>query len=598
MITIDLFDQLFGLLEDIVFVSNDDGIIVYQNKRVDEYFGQLLTPSNEIFNQLANYRHLYKDGVKSELNLVAGKHTFSLRGQPIDGGFLFLLRDITTYIQKVHDLNESERLFRALFENSPGGIIMMSPDLKIMAANKYFCSLLGISFDQLIDTSILNVIAEQDKSLFLDKIQSLLNADINFFEYEKRIQLNDNTYTTVLSTVSIVKDIKGNPLYLIEQLVNISKRKVAEQALRNSEFKFNRFFNSSTVMYLIVSGSNLKVIDCNNTFCLNTELTKSEIFDKKIESFFIPQNEYTVKRIFLSDINSENSLDVEVELKTKHNQIIPVNINATAILDKSNNSTTYILACSNIEKQMKIRDELTKSKEDAEKSDKLKSAFLSNMSHEIRTPMNGIIGFADLLCAQSDLSDKHRSYVTIMKECSNNLLKIIENIIDISKIDSGTLKLKTEFFDLGKMLIELEDKFNNKLRELDKDSVKIILDNVLMGNELYVHSDMARIRQILSILFDNAVKFTDSGTITIGGTYEPNKNVTLWITDTGIGIPSEKQDMIFERFRQADERYERKYDGNGLGLSIVSGILKLMKGAIWLESDENSGSTFFVRFPI
>jgi signal transduction histidine kinase len=102
----------------------------------------------------------------------------------------------------------------------------------------------------------------------------------------------------------------------------------------------------------------------------------------------------------------------------------------------------------------------------------------------------------------------------------------------------------------------------------------------------------------LSILFDNAVKFTDSGTITIGGTYEPNKNVTLWITDTGIGIQSEKQDMIFERFRQADERYERKYDGNGLGLSIVSGILKLMKGAIWLESEENYGSTFFVRFPI
>jgi len=602
MCDVTLFDQLFGLLDDVVIVLDHCGSIIYKNNRTDSFFGnQIKNSASEIFVSLNEYRKSFLDGIKDECNITIGKHCFKVSGQPtIDNSFIFFLKDISKYIQKVQDLNESERLFRALFENSPGGIVMMSPDLKIMAANKYFCSLLDISFDQVIDKSISDLIADQDKINYFSKIQSLLNNECSFFEFEKHICVDGNKLITVLSTVSIVRDINANPLYLIEQLVDITNRKVAEQALKNSESKFNRFFNSSTVMYLIVSGSHFKVIECNNTFCINTQLSRVDIYHHTIESLFIPQDEINLKRIFVSDFNSdpEKSIDVEVNLITKNDQTIPVSLNATAIVDKSNNSTVFMLACTNIEKQMKIRNELTKAKEDAEKSNKLKTAFLSNMSHEIRTPMNGIIGFADLLLAQTELPEKIKSYVFIMKECSYNLLNIIENIIEISKIDSGTIKLKTDVFNLRNLLKELEDKFNKKLQEMGKRSVSIVLCNTLVCNDLQVRSDLYRIRQILTILLDNAVKFTETGTITIGGTYEPNKNVTLWISDTGIGIQSNKQDMIFERFRQADERYERIYEGNGLGLSIVSGILKLMKGVIWLESEEGIGSTFFVRFPI
>jgi len=599
MCDVNSFEKFYGLLNDSVIVLNTEGQVVYSNARANVTFERTIQEtSNDVVVQLQSFRTNYNDTITTEHQITEGKRIFSVKGMPIDDFFVFFLREITKELQKVHDLNESERLFRALFENSPGGIVMMSPDLKIMAANKYFCSLIGVSFDEIIDSSILRIVAEQDKGNYIDKIQSLLNGECTFFEYEKRIGINDNLFVTVLSTISIVRNNSGAPLYLIEQIINISKRKIAEQALRNSEFRFNRFFNSSTVMYLIVSGSNYKIIDCNHTFCENTGLSKTDIFDQKIEALFIPQHENIVKHIFVPTQESENVLDCEASIKTKNNQSIPVNINATIIFDKANSSSTYIVACTNIEKQLFIRDELIKAKDDAEKSEKLKSAFLSNMSHEIRTPMNGIVGFADLLNSLPDLSDKHKSYVKIMKECSNNLLKIIENIIEISKIDSRTLKLKSEFFDLGNLLNELEVKFNAKLREMGKTSVNIVLENSLMDNLLYVRSDIARIRQILTILFDNAVKFTENGIITIGGTYEAQKNVTLWISDTGIGIPFDKQEVIFERFRQVDERFERKYEGNGLGLSIVSGILKLMNGAVWLESEEGFGSTFFIRFPI
>ena len=599
MINEESFDQFFGLLDTVVIVLDNTAQVVYKNNVAKALIGDDQNTTNiEIINQLLQYRDSFYSNRNVEYKISVGKNIFLVNGQPVGQHFLYILKDITKYISKGNDLDESERLFRALFENSPGGILMMSPDLKILAANKYFCSLVEVSFENIIDSSIIDYIADEDKEAYIEKITALLRKEINFFEYEKHLYVSESTFVTVLSTIALVCDNDGNPLYLIEQLVNISKRKIAEQALRNSEYRFNRFFNASTIMYLIVDGTTFKVIDCNSTFCVNTGLVKTDIYNQKIESLFITKYENIIKRVFISDNSESNVMDAEVELKTKDEKTIFVSINATEVFDYSNDTIFYILACSNIENQLKIREELINAKEDAEKSDKLKSAFLSNMSHEIRTPMNGIIGFTDLLSTQPGLSEKHKSFVSIIKESSFNLLKIIENIIDISKIDSGNIILRSEFFDLSKLLYELEDKYNKILFEMHKESVQIIIENKFVGRELYVRSDMYRIRQILSILIDNAVKFTDEGSIIIGGLYEPNKNITIRISDTGIGIPLEKQNVIFERFRQADERYARKYEGNGLGLAIVLGLLKIMKGEIWLESEENKGSIFYVRFPV
>ena len=200
MISVDLFNQMFEGLNDVVLIVDNQGSVVYANRIAKEHVLNSGILEQELHLQLQKITQNNFESTK-EISISLKRDTYSVDGKKLGDVNLFILRKISHFIKTVQDLNESERLFRALFENSPGGIIMMSPDLKIMAANKYFCSLMGVTFDSVIDTSILDTIFEQDRELYLGKIQILLNNEMKSFECEKRIILGDNTQTTVLSTV-------------------------------------------------------------------------------------------------------------------------------------------------------------------------------------------------------------------------------------------------------------------------------------------------------------------------------------------------------------------------------------------------------------
>ncbi|MHC1704543.1 MAG: ATP-binding protein [Tenuifilaceae bacterium] len=237
-------------------------------------------------------------------------------------------------------------------------------------------------------------------------------------------------------------------------------------------------------------------------------------------------------------------------------------------------------------------------KERAEESDKLKSAFLANMSHEIRTPMNAIIGFSELITRKTVSQDKKDNYAQYITNSGKTLLNIIDDIIDIAKIEAGQLKISKSNTYINVMLNEILEFVNNEKKRNKKDNILFSKSEAITDISFSILCDSLRLRQILGNLLNNALKFTVEGIIEFGYIIPNNATILFYVRDTGIGLSEDKIPFIFDRFRQADDSTTRNYGGTGLGLTISKKLVEMMGGRIWVESEKNKGSTFFFTLPL
>ncbi len=345
----------------------------------------------------------------------------------------------------------------------------------------------------------------------------------------------------------------------------------------NTNGDFIDFFTTDPAR-LALDPQHIKELNLRHLFEPEEVMRHLEIYRKCIETNSIQLFEYTI---------SENNNQMYYETRTaplSENTVLAIVRDITEIKKAELQLETYT-------------NELLSAKEKAEKSDQLKSAFLANMSHEIRTPMNSIMGFADLLNEPDLEPESRREFTGIIIERSADLLQIINDVLDISRIESGNASVRDTNCDLNKLLDQLHVTFLSKLQLKPESRIRLICDKALSIGQLKFRTDELKLKQIFVNLLDNAIKFTGQGTIRFGFRMPENGTITCFVSDTGIGIDPRYSEIIFERFRQAEIPDRNKYKGTGLGLAICRGNAELMGGRIWVESEPGKGSTFYFRIP-
>lgn len=326
-----------------------------------------------------------------------------------------------------------------------------------------------------------------------------------------------------------------------------------------------------------------------------TGYTPKELIGRDPEMLFDSQEVYqqiligAQEHFLFKDMNS-----YEASLVAKDGSLVDVIVFVTHI-DPEDYDSGLAISIMNISAMKQVQNELIKEKERAEESDRLKTAFLNNMSHEIRTPMNAVMGFAELL-SYSNLTEKQREYCDIILGNGKKLLRIIDDIIDVSKLSSHQLELKPEKVFLDRILTDLYETFSKYVKKRHGNKVGLALKLPEGLSEQSVYTDSSRVRQIMSNLLSNSLKFTSHGNIEFGYNVD-NENIIFFVKDTGSGIKKSQVNQLFMKFRQCDDMMTREHGGAGLGLSLAKGLVELMGGRIWFESQWRKGTTFFFSIP-
>lgn len=244
----------------------------------------------------------------------------------------------------------------------------------------------------------------------------------------------------------------------------------------------------------------------------------------------------------------------------------------------------------------KLNQHLTAARKEAEKSEQLKDQFLRNISHEIRTPLNGILGFSSIIAEGNLEKEQRKQYHSYIKRNAKLLLSTIDDILDIARIRTKQVEVYRESFQVCHMMKELKEMFAMDRHRTNGENIELLLDLAHPDEDFRLYSDPTKIRKVLMIMMDNALKFTREGFVRMGY-FSRDSEVVFYVQDTGIGISQEDQNLIYESFRQAESELSRKYDGMGVGLSIAKSFIETLNGNIWFDSTPGKGTTFYFSIP-
>lgn len=549
----------------------------------------LQTADYTTVNKRYEIKCVRKNGTEflAELSFTADKNNRNIL-------FVGFLHDITEQRKAKREIEQAHVRMETLITNLQTGILLEDNNRRIALVNKAFCDIFSIPVEpeQLIGVDCSQS-AEQAKHLFEDPegfVASIKNALENKTLIENEVFFMTNGRILERNFIPLFsRDKYEGHLW---QYRDITEKQNAQQAIRESEEKYRGVLENMELGLLEVDNNDI-ILRTNNAFCQMLGYQPEELIGLNASATLLP--DYSRKIIANRQLELEKGISsvYEIQLRRKNGDLIWGLISGAPVRNAQGKLVGSIGIQFDLTERKKLETELAEAKLIADRARLAERQFLTHMSHEIRTPINAVIGMTHLL-EESNPNQIQKEYLNSLRFSADSLLGIIDNILDLSKIDAGEIEFEQKPFDLAYLLKSLLQTFQFKIEEKDLRIVEKMdpaVTNLVVG-------DPTRINQILTNLLGNALKFTENGVISLTtqliDVTDGNYHIEFRVHDTGIGIPKDKLETIFEYFKQADVQINRKFGGTGLGLTIVKQLVEMQGGTIRVESQLGIGSDFII----
>ncbi len=552
---------------------------------------------SDIIKVLKSGKHHYQ-----ELSLFVNKKLFSISlslTPELDenkqaSSVICIIRDINYKNEIENQLNENIEKYKLLTSASDLGTWDWQVGSKEVIYSRKWKSQLGYYPDEIknLFSSWMDRIHSDDSNRVKREIENFLKCTSLIFKSSYRMQHKDGSYRWFENRATVVRNSEGDAIRMFGTSRDISDEKKYMERL--SILKQSFILSPSPIVITDLEGY---IEFFNPAFCKVTGYSSDEIIGKKPSILKSGLHSKPFYKNLWDTIIAGNQWKGELKNKRKNGKIYWELASISCLRNEKGIITNFVKVAEDITPIKKIQDDLRKSKRISETAKLYKNNFLANMSHEIRTPVNGIIGFSELL-KYADLSiNQQMHYIDIIEENSRALLNLIDDIIDITKIEANELKIKKEACSLTAIFSELKETFGSIMGNQNKEKLELRFHVPRNEHHDFIFTDPFRLKQIISNLFLNALRFTHSGHIEIGYQISSDKKLQFYVEDTGTGIPAKNQKSIFKQFIQNDHSKKSKDTGAGLGLYISQGLVELLGGTIGVKSQTGKGALFFFTIP-
>jgi len=588
----NVIDTMGYSREEIIGKTPFDFMSQEEARRVGEIFTKIFARRERVID-LVNW-NITKDG--SEICLLTnGAPFYDKAGNLI--GYRGGDKDITDSKRAEGELRTSEERYRRLYNETPAMLHSIDPDGRLISVSNYWLDTLGYEREEVINQKSTEFLTEESRRYAQEVILPEFFRTGYCFEVPYQYVKKNGEVLDILLSAIAEKDDKGNVTRSLAILVDVTKRKKAEDALRDSEEKFRLLLNSTAEA---IYGLDTRGI-C--TFCNPACL---EILDYQSEADILGKNMHNLIHHHRRDGSDYPEEECRIHSAFIEDEGVCVDNEVLWRSDGSSFAAEYssypmrsgkevigaVVTFQDITERKKAQEALIEAKNYAEEANKVKSEFLAKVSHEIRTPITVFMSAIEHLL-EIEQDPVHRKVLDLADLSSQRLYTLVEEVLDFSKIEENKLELNEETFNLRKCL---KDSVNMMRVKASEKRLSLRLE-ISPDVPEYIFGDEFRLGQILLNIIGNAIKFTAKGRIKIS-VYLKKDNLIFKVKDPGIGIPEEKLESVFDAFSQADSSTTRKYGGTGLGLAISKGIIELMGGLINVQSQLGKGSTFTFSLPM